>query len=100
MEESFGKKKKYWISSSIKYLQNHFEQNETSFENELKSNPEILEEIEGKAIIWAHYQYDINTIIKEIKQRQFLILFSLSLSTIASSSSLLLEELILPKIYE
>ena len=26
----------------------------------------ILEETEGKAIIWAHYQYDITTIIKEI----------------------------------
>jgi len=26
----------------------------------------FLEEVEGKAIIWAHYQYDIITIIKEI----------------------------------
>jgi SNF2 family DNA or RNA helicase len=26
----------------------------------------ILEETEGKAIIWAHYQYDITSIIKEI----------------------------------
>ena len=28
----------------------------------------VLEEIEGKAIIWAHYQYDINTIIKEVEK--------------------------------
>ena len=27
---------------------------------------DVLEEVEGKAIIWAHYQYDIITIIKEI----------------------------------
>jgi len=27
---------------------------------------DILEEIEGKAIIWAHYQWDIKDIIKEI----------------------------------
>ena len=26
----------------------------------------VLEEIEGKAIIWAHYQYDITEIIKEV----------------------------------
>jgi SNF2 family DNA or RNA helicase len=26
----------------------------------------VLDEIEGKAIIWAHYQYDIKNIIKEI----------------------------------
>jgi len=33
--------------------------------NELR---DVLEEIEGKAIIWAHYQYDIKNIIKEIKK--------------------------------
>ena len=38
---------------------------------EVKSNrlPELmsaLEEMEGKAIIWAHYQYDIKSILKEI----------------------------------
>ena len=27
---------------------------------------DVLEETEGKAIIWAHYQYDITTIIKEV----------------------------------
>ena len=29
---------------------------------------EVLDEVEGKAIIWAHYQYDIKRIIKEIKK--------------------------------
>ena len=29
---------------------------------------DVLEEIEGKAIIWAHYQYDIKQIIEEIKK--------------------------------
>tara|TARA_R110002110_G_scaffold220382_1_gene434275 strand:- start:146 stop:754 length:609 start_codon:yes stop_codon:yes gene_type:complete len=38
---------------------------------EVKSNrlPElmnVLQEMEGKAIIWAHYQYDIKAIIKEL----------------------------------
>ena len=28
----------------------------------------VLEETEGKAIIWAHYQYDITSIIKEINK--------------------------------
>ena len=28
----------------------------------------ILEETEGKAIIWAHYQYDIKNIVKEIEK--------------------------------
>ena len=27
---------------------------------------DVLEETEGKAIIWAHYQWDIKDIIKEI----------------------------------
>ncbi len=40
---------------------------------ELKSNRmnellEVIEEIEGKAIIWAHYQHDIKLIIKEIEK--------------------------------
>ena len=34
--------------------------------NRIDELMDVLEEIEGKAIIWAHYQYDINTIIKEI----------------------------------
>ena len=29
---------------------------------------DILEDVEGKAIIWAHYQYDIKNIIKEIEK--------------------------------
>ena len=29
---------------------------------------DTLEEIEGKAIIWAHYQYDVKCIIEEIKK--------------------------------
>jgi len=28
----------------------------------------FLEETEGKAIIWAHYQYDITAIIKLLKK--------------------------------
>ena len=34
--------------------------------NRIDELMDVLEEIEGKAIIWAHYQYDINTIIKEV----------------------------------
>jgi len=34
--------------------------------NRLNELMDVLEEIEGKAIIWAHYQYDIKSIIKEI----------------------------------
>jgi len=34
--------------------------------NRLNELMDVLEEIEGKAIIWAHYQYDIKTIMKEI----------------------------------
>jgi len=34
--------------------------------NRLDELMNVLEEVEGKAIIWAHYQYDITTIIKEI----------------------------------
>ena len=34
--------------------------------NRLNELMDVLEETEGKAIIWAHYQYDIKTIIKEI----------------------------------
>ena len=28
----------------------------------------VFEEMECKAIIWAHYQYDIKSIIKEIEK--------------------------------
>jgi len=34
--------------------------------NRLKELMSVLEETEGKAIIWAHYQYDITSIIKEV----------------------------------
>jgi SNF2 family DNA or RNA helicase len=34
--------------------------------NRINELMDVLEEIEGKAIIWAHYQYDIKNIIKEI----------------------------------
>ena len=34
--------------------------------NRVSELMDVLEETEGKAIIWAHYQYDITTIIKEI----------------------------------
>jgi len=34
--------------------------------NRINELMDVLDEIEGKAIIWAHYQYDITAIIKEI----------------------------------
>jgi SNF2 family DNA or RNA helicase len=37
--------------------------------NRVSELMDILEETEGKAIIWAHYQYDITTIIKEIVKK-------------------------------
>ena len=36
--------------------------------NRLNELMNVLDEVEGKAIIWAHYQYDIKKIIKEIKK--------------------------------
>ena len=36
--------------------------------NRLNELMDVLEEIEGKAIIWAHYQYDIKKIIKSIEK--------------------------------
>ena len=36
--------------------------------NRLSELLDVLEEIEGKAIIWAHYQYDVKNIVKEIKK--------------------------------
>ena len=35
--------------------------------NRLNELMDILDEVEGKAIIWAHYQYDVKKIIKEIE---------------------------------
>jgi SNF2 family DNA or RNA helicase len=36
--------------------------------NRIKELLSVLEDIEGKAIIWAHYQYDIKNIIKEVEK--------------------------------
>ena len=36
--------------------------------NRLNELLELLEEVEGKAVIWAHYQYDVQTIIDSIKK--------------------------------
>ena len=36
--------------------------------NRLDELMNVLEEIEGKAIIWAHYQFDVKIIIKEIEK--------------------------------
>jgi len=36
--------------------------------NRIDELMDVLEEIEGKAIIWAHYQYDITNIIKEVEK--------------------------------
>jgi len=36
--------------------------------NRIKELLNVLEDMEGKAIIWAHYQYDIKNIIKEIEK--------------------------------
>ena len=37
--------------------------------NRLSELMNIIEEIEGKAIIWAHYQHDIRTIVNEIEKK-------------------------------
>jgi len=48
----------------------HFKANDGSTQvlknNRLNELSELLEEVEGKAIIWAHYQYDVQTIIDAI----------------------------------
>ena len=36
--------------------------------NRLTELMDVLEEVEGKAIIWAHYQHDIKTIVNEIEK--------------------------------
>ena len=50
----------------------HFKADDGSFQeiknNRLSELMEVLEEVEGKAVIWAHYQYDIETIVKSIKK--------------------------------
>ena len=37
--------------------------------NRITELMDVLEETEGKAIIWAHYQYDINKIIKAVVEK-------------------------------
>jgi SNF2 family DNA or RNA helicase len=37
--------------------------------NRIKEMMDVIEDIEGKAIIWAHYQYDITSIIKAIVEK-------------------------------
>jgi len=37
--------------------------------NRLSELMDIIEEIEGKAIIWAHYQHDVQTIVNEIEKK-------------------------------
>jgi SNF2 family DNA or RNA helicase len=50
----------------------HFKANDGSTQtvknNRLNELSELLEEVEGKAIIWAHYQYDVQTVIDAIKK--------------------------------
>ena len=50
----------------------HFRANDGSTQtvknNRLNELTELLEEVEGKAIIWAHYQYDVQTVIDAIKK--------------------------------
>ena len=36
--------------------------------NRIKELLSVLEDVKGKAIIWAHYQYDIKNIIKEVEK--------------------------------
>jgi SNF2 family DNA or RNA helicase len=50
----------------------HFKSDDGTIQ-ELKNNRidqlmEILEEVEGKAVIWAHYRYDIQAIVKAISK--------------------------------
>ena len=37
--------------------------------NRIKEMMDVIEDMEGKAIIWAHYQYDITSIIKAIVEK-------------------------------
>ena len=34
--------------------------------NRMSELTDLLDEVEGKAVIWAHYQYDVNEIVKAI----------------------------------
>ena len=50
----------------------HFKADDGSIQtiknNRLSELMELLEEVEGKAVIWAHYQYDVNELVKAIKK--------------------------------
>ncbi len=51
----------------------HFKSDDGDTQN-IKSNRinelmNVLDEIEGKAIIWAHYRHDIETIVKEVEKK-------------------------------
>ena len=51
----------------------HFKADDDSIQN-IKNNRitelmDVLEEMEGKAIIWAHWRHDIDTIVKSIEKR-------------------------------
>jgi SNF2 family DNA or RNA helicase len=51
----------------------HFKADDDSIQN-IKSNRinelmEVLEEVEGKAIIWAHWRHDIDTIVESIEDK-------------------------------
>jgi SNF2 family DNA or RNA helicase len=50
----------------------HFKADDDSIQpiknNRLSQLLEVLEELEGKAVIWAHYQFDVQTIVNAIKK--------------------------------
>jgi len=51
----------------------HFKADDGSIQsiknNRLSQLLEVLEELEGKAVIWAHYQFDVKTIVKAIEEK-------------------------------
>ena len=50
----------------------HFKANDGSTQtlknNRLSELMDLLDEVEGKAVIWAHYQYDVQTILEAIRK--------------------------------
>ena len=32
---------------------------------------ELIEEVEGKVVIWAHWRHDIATIVREIEKKEY-----------------------------
>ena len=50
----------------------HFKADDGSIQtiknNRLSEIMELLEEVEGKAVIWAHYQYDVHELVKAISK--------------------------------